>query len=259
MEIPRTHLSVNRGRVQVVTEQQTDQFTALQTGRPEHLEIAAPTQTSTDVVKLIAHMLHHSTPPVRVGWKTLAQLVKRTTNRRAAQESPQAFASRVVDLIRTEFSKLLIDGIQYEKTGEEYELTRFESEIQSWEEFLAKAEHCLYDHVVYHSEVERQFVIDLEKWDAVKLYVKLPSWFVVPTPIGNYTPDWAIVIEPRDSHGERTGEQYTYLVSETKSTRDLSKLRPDEVRKIKCGEAHFTRALGVVYKHVVKVQELQKG
>jgi type III restriction enzyme len=84
----------------------------------------------------------------------------------------------------------------------------------------------------------------------------LPGWFVVPTPIGEYNPDWAIVWQPHDEHGEATGEPLLYLVRETKSDTELEKLRPDEARKIRCGERHFREALGVNYAVVRRADEL---
>lgn len=253
--IQRSQIVIIRGRIEV--QDDSNQFDPVQTGSAQVINAPAVKAVTPNVVLLMAHMLQYTTPPLRLTRRTLFNIVQRTTNRHAALESPQEFAAATVRIIRSRMAEQLVDGIQYERTDEAYEMTQFESEIQSWEEFLQKAEHCLYDHVIYESEVERQFVLDLEKWDAVKLYIKLPSWFMVPTPVGNYNPDWAIVIEPRDEYGEKTGEEYTYLVSETKSTTDLSKLRPDEARKILCGEAHFTKALGVVYKHVVRVGELR--
>lgn len=76
------------------------------------------------------------------------------------------------------------------------------------------------------------------------------------TPIGEYNPDWAIVVEPRDAHGEPTGEQMLYLVRETKGTTNLDDLRPDEKRKILCGKRHFKDALSVDYKVVTSAEEL---
>jgi type III restriction enzyme len=114
----------------------------------------------------------------------------------------------------------------------------------------------VYDQVPFESEIERAFVEGLEKRDDVRLYLKLPAWFVVDTPIGTYNPDWAIVLEPRDEFGKPTGEQKLYLVRETKATSDLSKLRPDEAAKIRCGQRHFTDALGVNYRVVTDAREL---
>jgi type III restriction enzyme len=88
----------------------------------------------------------------------------------------------------------------------------------------------------------------------VKLYIKLPSWFTVTTPIGEYNPDWAIVMESPDG-----GEDRLYLVRETKGTLDLNQLRPDEKRKILCGRSHFRGALDINYKLVTEASQLPDG
>jgi type III restriction enzyme len=111
--------------------------------------------------------------------------------------------------------------------------------------------------VVYESEIEKAFVEGLEHREDVKLYVKLPGWFTVPTPVGDYNPDWAIVMEPRDEFGNPTGEELLYLVRETKDTTDLEELRSDETRKIHCGERHFQDALGVDYRVVTNARYLK--
>ena len=73
---------------------------------------------------------------------------------------------------------------------------------------------------------------ELEKNRAVKVYAKLPGWFVVPTPLGGYNPDWAVLVETEK--GERL-----YFVVETKGSIFVDALREQEAGKIKCGEAHF--------------------
>ena len=78
----------------------------------------------------------------------------------------------------------------------------------------------------------------------------------VKTPIGNYNPDWAIVMEERDEYGQPTRKSLLYLVRETKAENRRTDLRPDERRKINCGERHFKDALGVDYKVVTKAGEL---
>ncbi|MBC8457583.1 MAG: hypothetical protein H8D67_06270, partial [Deltaproteobacteria bacterium] len=80
----------------------------------------------------------------------------------------------------------------------------------------------------------------------------LPTWFTVCTPVGEYNPDWAIVMEDPD---KPTGEPLLYLVRETKDTQNLDKLRPDEKRKIKCGTKHFEE-LDVDYRVVTSAGEL---
>ena len=80
----------------------------------------------------------------------------------------------------------------------------------------------------------------------IKLFVKLPSWFQVDTPVGKYNPDWAIV---------KHDGQALYLVRETKGTRDFLKLRSSEADKVRCGQRHF-EAIGVPFAVAVSADEV---
>ena len=96
----------------------------------------------------------------------------------------------------------------------------------------------VYEQVVYDSAgVERTFAEQLEKNEAVKVYAKLPAWFKVPTPLGTYNPDWAVLVL-------KGGEERLYFVVETKSSLFDFDLRDRESGKIECGKAHF-KALAV--------------
>ena len=77
----------------------------------------------------------------------------------------------------------------------------------------------------------------MEKNSAIKVYAKLPGWFTVPTPLGSYNPDWAVLVE-------QDGQERLYLVVETKSSLFTDDLRDREGAKITCGRAHF-KALAV--------------
>jgi type III restriction enzyme len=104
----------------------------------------------------------------------------------------------------------------------------------------------VYDKVIYDSEIERKFAEELDKREDIKIFVKLPSFFKVDTPIGTYNPDWAIV-----KHDDDT----IYLVRETKSTKNFEKLRNSEADKIKCGRKHF-EAIGVDFDVVTLSSEV---
>jgi type III restriction enzyme len=88
------------------------------------------------------------------------------------------------------------------------------------------------------------------------MFIKLPSWFKVRTPVGEYNPDWAIVWDEHDEHGHPTGKPFLYLVRETKGTSKISELPPEERRKVICGEKHFRGALGADYKVVKDASEI---
>jgi len=113
---------------------------------------------------------------------------------------------------------------------------------------MVPVERSIYDYIVCDSATERAFVAALEYLEAVRLYLKLPNWFKVPTPIGNYNPDWVIVLEDRDQFGDTGGKPFMYLVRETKSKPVGPDLREAEQEKVHCGERHFKGALGVDFK-----------
>lgn len=209
-----------------------------------------------NLVEIMAYLLEHTTPPVRLSRKTLVEIFLRTKNQKAALDNPFEFASEVVRVLKEQLADHLVSGIQYEKIDDWYEMSRLEELIvPAWEDYVVPAEHSVYDHVPFDSEIERKFVEDLEKMREVKMYIKLPSWFEVDTPVGKYNPDWAIAWEWRDTHGDPTGKPLLYLVSETKGA-TIDKLRSDERRKVLCGEKHFEGALGTRYKLVQSASEL---
>jgi len=97
---------------------------------------------------------------------------------------------------------------------------------------MLTATKSVHEQVIYQSDTERTFAEQLEKNEAIKVYAKLPGWFKVPTPLGTYNPDWAVLVV-------KDGAERLYFVVETKSSLFTEDLREKESAKIKCGEAHF--------------------
>jgi type III restriction enzyme len=102
---------------------------------------------------------------------------------------------------------------------------------------MIDANKSVHEQVIYQSDTERTFADDIEKNEAIKVYAKLPGWFKVPTPLGPYNPDWAVLVE-------KDGAERLYFVVETKGGLFLDDLRDKEGAKIKCGKAHF-KALAI--------------
>lgn len=152
------------------------------------------------------------------------------------RRNPQQFISLSAEAINRRKRLALVDGIKYRKLGDDayYAQELFEQEELTGylENMLHGTQKSLYESVVYDSEVERGFANALEKNEAIRLYVKLPGWFKVPTPLDSYNPDWAVLIE-------EDGAQRLYFVVETKSSLFSDDLRDKENAKIKCGKAHF--------------------
>jgi type III restriction enzyme len=162
--------------------------------------------------------------------------------------NPQKFMDAASAIISRELHKMMIDGIKYERiTDEEWAMREFEEkEVLSYLYNRLDVSKSVYDAIVYDSEIERKFAEALEKREDIKLFVKLPSWFQVETPVGTYNPDWAIV---------KYEDETIYLVRETKGTKDYEKLRNTEADKIKCGRRHF-EAIGADFEVVTSTAEI---
>ncbi len=251
LQVDRERITIQKGQVAVGA---ADVFEALTLSGAKTVSDLSGRYPAPNLIDLMAHLMAHTTPAMFLTRRTLLAVYERTTNQQAALDNPQEFAAGAVRILKQALTEQLVAGIKYERLNDWYAMELFAEEIPGWAENLVPAEGALYDQVSCDSQVERAFVEGLERRDDVKLYVKLPGWFTVQTPIGEYNPDWAIVMDDRDEYGD--GGERLYLVRETKSTTDRAKLRSDERHKIHCGERHFAGALGVDYRVVTNANEL---
>ena len=156
------------------------------------------------------------------------------------KNNPQKFIDEVKELIKREMRSFIVDGIKYQKIGDDhyYAQELFESEelIGYLNKNMIKTKKSAYDHVVYDSNIESDFAQSFEKNEEVKVYVKLPAWFKNDTPLGSYNPDWAVLFR-------LGGQEKLYFVVESKGTIYEDMLQDIEKAKIQCGEKHF-KALG---------------
>ena len=179
---------------------------------------------------------------------TLVRILKESGRLADFFINPQKFMDEVAAILNRELHRLMIDGIKYERLGEEEWSMRLfeEKEIVSYLHNRLEVQHSVYDAVVYDSEIEREFAEKLDGREDIKLFVKLPGWFEIDTPIGKYNPDWAIL---------RHDNSVLYLVRETKGTKNFEKLRGTEAEKIRCGRKHF-KSLGVDFDVVTSASEI---
>lgn len=170
--------------------------------------------------------------------KTLIDILIQSGRLEDFKKNPQAFMEAVVKIINKEKQKMIVDGIKYEKIGEHEYFSQSLFEEQELIGYLKQnavevsGNKSIYNYIQYDSTVEKTFAEDLNQDEDVKLYVKLPASFVIETPLGNYNPDWAILLD-------KDGVEKLYFVIETKGTIELDGLRVKESAKIKCGEKHF--------------------
>ena len=168
--------------------------------------------------------------------KSIVQILRDSKRLEDFKRNPQQFIDYCSESTNHIKRLALVDGIRYTKIGEDHfyaqELFKQE-ELKSYLKNTLETQKSVYTHVVYDSGgVEKTFAENLEKNEKVKVYAKLPAWFKVPTPLGTYNPDWAVVVEDE-------GEEKLYFVVETKGSIWWDDLRHLEAAKIKCGEKHF--------------------
>ncbi|MBE3101233.1 MAG: type III restriction endonuclease subunit R, partial [Firmicutes bacterium] len=172
--------------------------------------------------------------------KTIVEILIRSKTISLFKKNPQKYMEQVSQIISSKMRLMVIDGIKYTKIGEDEYYAQELFENKELTGYLSKnmmeSDKSVYQYVVYDSGKEESFAISFEKNKSIKLYAKLPDWFKIATPLGDYNPDWAILID-------RNGENKLYFVLETKGNIMFEALRPSENAKIQCGMKHF-KALG---------------
>ena len=172
--------------------------------------------------------------------KTIVEILLRSKTLHLFKKNPQRYMEQVAQIITAKMRHMIVDGIKYTKIGDDKYYAQELFETKELFGYLYKnmieSRKSVYEYVVYDSANEENFAKSFEKNERVKMYAKLPSWFEIPTPLGSYNPDWAVLIEV-------DGNDKLYFVLETKGDITFDALRPKESAKIKCGKKHF-EALG---------------
>ena len=161
------------------------------------------------------------------------------------QYNPEEFIRKICNLINQEKATTIIDGITYYKTDKKFDNDIFTINNVRGElgENAIDVRKHIYDFLVTDSKNEREFAKKLESGE-VTVYAKLPNGFKIPTPVGNYNPDWAIVFD-------NPSFKYIYFIAETKGSMDSLELRDVEKAKIECAKKHFSCISNDVVKYDV--------
>jgi type III restriction enzyme len=235
-------------------------------------DVAGYNVTVPDVYAYIQNRIHLSRA-------TLFAILDGSGRLRELLINPQAFLDTAIAAINNTLQELLVDGIEYHTiNGKRYEMTLSEELAELWAEVetyqssvypptaddlsapigktileaqrldeqktaMGEAFAC----VLTDSTPENEFARDCSNDERVRFFFKLPKKFRIPTPLGGYNPDWAVVFE---------GDTRVYFVAETKSSTVELERRPKENMKIKCGRKHFGLEPDVVFKDVEKLDAL---
>lgn len=169
--------------------------------------------------------------------------------------NPEEFISKVIRLINEEKATMIVDDITYNKTDGTYDSSIFTAEKNKdfSKAYLAKknVQDYVFADGTAEKSIERKFAEDMDLDDKVVVYAKLPRGFQIPTPVGNYAPDWAIAFQ-------KGTVKHIYFIAETKGSMESLNLRPIEQAKIKCAKKLFNEIStdDVVYEQVDSYQNL---
>lgn len=171
------------------------------------------------------------------------------------QNNPEEFITKVIRLIKEQKARMIVEHISYDRLEGEYNSNIFTAEKHATVDKAFRAKKHIQDYVftdgMAEKSIERKFAESLEGADEVCVYAKLPKGFSIPTPVGNYSPDWAIAFN------EGT-VKHIFFVAETKGTMESLQLRPIEKAKISCARKLFNEIStdNVVYHDVDSYQNL---
>ena len=201
--------------------------------------------------------------------RTVYEIITQSGRLKDVAGNPQRFIDLAAEAVNRSLYALMAAGIEYEQTGKVYDQKLLEDMEREGIEFYENGftftvsnpqKTICENYIPLDSSTEKTFAADCEHYDAayeggVAFYFKLPGWFKIPTPLGNYNPDWAVVKQVQGK---------VYFVAETKNTGkgiqagvDTDKLRQNERLKIECGKQHFAALDGLEYRETDDVGSLE--
>ena len=241
-------LEVNQLRYVVVTGEQ-DSVDAFGSTTSTSKRVGT-VSTSTVKYDLVGEIARGST----LTRKTVVEILKKLSPTKLAmfQNNPEEFIRNVVKLIKEQKATMIVDHITYNLIEGSYDSTIFTQEKHS--QLLSKsypAEKHIMDYVFSDSDGERKFAEALDGATEVCVYAKLPRSFQIPTPVGNYAPDWAIAFN-------KGAVKHIFFIAETKGSMNSMELRGVEYAKIECAKKLFNSVStsNVRYHEVTSYQEL---
>lgn len=240
---------VRTGELQESTKQDLEEGDAFRVQESQMQQISQTTSTNAvyDLVGEIESITHLTR-------RTIVEILKAIKEEKFLlfRKNPEEFIQKVGGLINEVKASLIVNNIVYHKTEDRHEATTVFTNDKTALRQSEQLHKHIYNFLTTDSQIEASFAQELEVQDEVVVYAKLPKSFFVPTPVANYSPDWAIVIN-------KDTERHVYFVAETKGSDSDQDLREIEKLKIHCAEQHF-EAIGdkkVVFKKVANYDTLR--
>ena len=235
-----SELKVSPMQYTVVSGEQADTATYDGIARGESFKV---TESTTDYSRVSVHsavkydLIGRLADETKLTRSTVASVLQGINKAVFSQyrTNPEDFMQKAARLMNEQKATVIVEHIAYDPTGDTHTMDIF-TQDKPKEDFskAVKANHHIYDYVFTDSQNERNFVRELDASTEVVVYAKLPKGFFIPTPVGNYNPDWAIAFQEGKV-------KHVYFVAETKGSMSSMDLRKIEESKIECARKFFTK------------------
>ncbi len=251
IEHQETGLKVNKATVRITVGEQEDSLTevSLKSGDSMKKTRSTPDTIESMLGSVKYDLIAEIAKGANVTRKTAGEILTGMSKDKFSlfKANPEHFIREVVRYINEQKAATLINNITYHKIDSVYEddiftVNNFQGSL---DDNVLKVKKHIYEYVKTDSKIERKFAGDLDLEDnKVLVYAKLPNGFKIPTPIGNYNPDWAIVFDDKDV-------KYIYFIAETKGSMSTLQLKGSELQKINYAKKHFEALSSVDLKYDV--------
>ena len=232
--IPEHQIQVSLGRIHEISEEGID----IQDYRTESKK-ASITFSPIDLVEEISEN-------TSLAYPTVFKIIQGIENKSEIIKNPPRFLQEAVQRIRNIELDEMLRALDYRLTGERFQLDRFEKHIiKNTLKIEATPNKGIYDQIIWDSEHEQRFAKEADNDTEVVCFLKLPAFYKIKTPAGEYNPDFGLVLKKKKIRDNKENE--FYFVIETKGTNDINDrkaLTENEIYKIKCAVKHF-EALGI--------------
>ncbi|MGG4034171.1 DEAD/DEAH box helicase family protein [Paenibacillus cisolokensis] len=234
LQVPDIRYAIKHGEMkEIESREQLKQGEAFVTRETQTEYVHGPA-TSKIKYDLIGKMMDET----RLTRKTIVAILKgvKPSTFLLFRKNPEEFIIRASKLINEQKATTIIESITYDVINDTFHtdvFTKNNLKGQLGQNAISVEKH-IYDYVVTDSKIERAFAKELDTSKEVQVYAKLPRGFYIPTPVGDYNPDWAIVFKEGDV-------KHIYFIAETKGSMDSMELREVEKAKIECARKHFAK------------------
>jgi len=241
MRVTKTEVVITEGLLKTVGKDKLEMYKN-KIGMPIAVSEIANSTVKYDIVSELSKS--HDDGGTSLTRKTIANILSRIEPSVFSlfKTNPEEFIHNAIQLINDQKASTVVEHIEYDQLNEKWDGGEiFINEGITGEygyNLIDTPNHHLYDKLRYDSEVEKSFAQELDKSDAVEVYVKLPKKFYINTPMGNYNPDWAIAFK------DEAGVKHIYFVAETKSVNEGQLdvgVKGVEKAKIECARKHFEK------------------